>query len=155
MRALAQRIGRRRTGTMDGWFQKYAIRARIHDHSGQNRESADFRETEVSPMKVVKKRAKPRKPSSPRRKDWRDAIRMHLAKVPEVDAVFACKENGTVHVYSVVENIRQTNYKRLLKQEGVIEKAFPSISFEFHTWVHQGREPSTSGPLFSELVYLR
>jgi hypothetical protein len=107
---------------------------------------------------IVKKKKKPLKPAKPtkhRLKDWRDAIRVHLAKAPWVDAVFAATENGTVHVYSVVKELREKYYEGLLKQEDMIEKAFPEVSFEFHTWVHQGRVPSESGPPFTELVYLR
>ena len=107
---------------------------------------------------IVKKNKKPSKATKPRTsraKDWREAIRLHLAKAPWVDAVFVGTENDTVHVYSVVKDLRDKYYEGLLKQENAIEKAFPEISFEFHTWVHQGREPSTSGPPFTELVYLR
>lgn len=86
---------------------------------------------------------------------WREAVRRRLAKVPEVDAVFVRQENGTVHVYSVVEDFDEAYYARLLKQEDLIEKAAPKVAFEFHTWVHQGRNPSESGPPFSELVFLR
>ena len=110
-------------------------------------------------MKVIKKPTKPGKASAGKTtcpKDWRDAIRLQLAKVPEVDAIYACTENGTVHVYSVVYDFLEDSfYRPLQKQERLIEKAFPRVSFEFHTWAHQGRKPSESGPLFSELVYLR
>jgi len=106
-------------------------------------------------VKKKTKQKKPTKPKAPKAKDWRDAIRVHLAKAPGVDAVFVCAENGTIHVYSVVKELREPYYKGLLHQEDLIENAFPDVSFEFHTWVHQGREPSKSGPLFSELVYLR
>ena len=107
---------------------------------------------------IVKKKTKPRKTSKPRTrraKDWREAIRLHLAKTPWVDAVFAATDNGTVHVYSVVKELREKYYEGLLKQETALEKAFPEVSFEFHTWVNQGRQPSKSGPPFTELVYLR
>ncbi len=107
---------------------------------------------------IVKKKTKPRKAAkrpAPRPKDWREAIRVYLAKAPWVDAVFAATENDTIHVYSVVKELREKYYEGLHEQENRIEKAFPEISFEFHTWVHQGREPSKSGPVFTELVYLR
>ena len=58
-------------------------------------------------------------------------------------------------MYSVVKELREKYYEGLLKQEKVIKRAFPEISFEFHTWVHQGRDPSKSGLPFTELVYLR
>ena len=107
---------------------------------------------------IVKKKTKPgrsSKPKTPRVKDWREAIRLHLAKVPTVDAVFVNTASDTIHVYSVVKEHREKYLKGLLRQEDLVEKAFPELSFEFHTWVHQGREPSQSGPAFSELVYLR
>jgi hypothetical protein len=107
---------------------------------------------------IVKKKTKTRKPSKARTrrpKDWREAIRLYLAKAPGVDTVFVDAASDTVHVYSVVKELRDKYYEGLLKQENVIEKAFPDTSFEFHTWVHQGRDPSKSGPVFSELVYLR
>jgi hypothetical protein len=108
--------------------------------------------------KTLAKKSKPKKPprkASASPKDWRDALRLHLAKVPTVDAVFVNTASDTVHVYSVVKEHRERYLKGLLRQEDVVEKAFPEVSFEFHTWVHQGREPSQSGPPFSELVYLR
>lgn len=107
---------------------------------------------------IVKKKTKPRKaakrPAS-RPKDWRDAIRMHLAKVPTVDAVFVNDASGTVHVYSIVERFKDDLCGELMEQEAKVEKAFPRVSFEFHTRRHQGRKPSESGPWGSELVYLR
>ncbi len=107
---------------------------------------------------IVKKKKKPAtgvKRVRQRPKDWRDAIRLHIAKVPTVDAVFVNSVSETIHVYSVVREIREKYYKGLLHQEGLIEKAFPEVSFEFHTRAHQGRKPSESGPWGSELVYLR
>ena len=109
-------------------------------------------------MKVVKKSAKQRKaPASKgaRPKDWRDAIRLHLVKAPGVDAVFVNTVSDTIHVYSVVKEHREKYFKGLLQQEALVERAFPEVSFEFHTRVHQGRKPSESGPWGSELVYLR
>ena len=107
---------------------------------------------------IVKKKTKPRKsskPKTPRASDWRDAIRRHLAKVPEVDAVYVSTASATVHVYSVVESFHATDYKRLIRQEDRIEKEFPEISFEFHTRAHQGRKPTGKEPYTSELVFLR
>lgn len=107
---------------------------------------------------IVKKKTKPRKsskPPTPPAKDWRDALRVHLAKAPGVDAVFVNTVSDTIQVYSVVKEHRESYYKGLLRQEELVEKAFPEISFEFHTRAHQGRKPSESGPWGSELVYLR
>ena len=108
--------------------------------------------------RTVAKKLKPKKPAkkaSLRSKDWRDSIRLHLAKVPSVDAVFVSGGRGTIHVYSIVKDLREKYYKGLLEQEDIIEKAFPEKEFEFHTRAHQGREPSESGPLFTQLIYLR
>ena len=108
--------------------------------------------------KTVAKKPKPRKPAkkvSARPKDWRDAIRLHLSKAPGVDAVFVNTVSETIHVYSVVREHREVYYKGILRQEDLIEKAFPEVSFEFHTRAPQGRIPSESGPWCSELVYLR
>jgi hypothetical protein len=107
---------------------------------------------------AVTRKAKPKKaskgkPAPP--KTWRDALRLHLAKAPGVDAVFVSGAGETVHVYSVVKELREKYYKGLLEQEDLIEKAFPEVSFEFHTRPHQGRDPSESGPWGSDLVYLR
>ena len=107
---------------------------------------------------IVKKKTKPRKAPKPKTqsaKNWRDAIRLHLAKVPAVDAVFVSPAGDTIHVYSVVEKFDDESCEQLMKQEAKVEKAFPKVSFEFHTRVHQGRNPSESGPWGSELVYLR
>ena len=106
---------------------------------------------------AVTKKAKPRKsrPRTPETKDWRAAIRRHLSKVPEVDAVYVTIEDGTVHVYSVIEEIHKTNYKRLINHETLIEKAFPETSFEFHAWPHQGRKSPEAWPSGSEQVYRR
>ena len=107
---------------------------------------------------IVKKKAKAAnasKPKASRAKDWRDAIRLHLAKAPGVDAVYVSTASETIHVYSVVKELREKYYKGLLEQEDLIEKAFPELSFEFHTRAHQGRDLSVSGPWGAELVYLR
>ena len=107
---------------------------------------------------AITKTASPRKaarPKKPRGKDWRDALRRHLAKAPEVDAVYVSTASATIHVYSVVESLHKTDYKRLIRLEDRIEKEFPEISFEFHTRAHQGRKPTGKEPYTSELVFLR
>jgi hypothetical protein len=107
---------------------------------------------------VVKKPTKPRKASAAkvtRPKDWRDALRSHLAKVPEVDAVYVNTASATVHVYAVVENLHATDYIRLMRQEDRIEQQFPEMSFEFHTRAHRGKKPTGKEPHTSELVFLR
>lgn len=107
---------------------------------------------------IVKKTKNPRKTARPKRswpKDWRDAIRLHLSKVPQVDAVYVSTASATIHVVSVVENLRDTDYKRLIRQEDRIEKEFSEISFEFHATAHQGRKPTGKESYTSELVFLR
>jgi hypothetical protein len=88
-------------------------------------------------------------------KTWQAAIGLHLAKVPEVDAVFVSTGKGTIHVYSVVEDIKEDFYDQLLKEENLIEKEFPGVEFEFHTRAHQGRKPTGDEEFSSELVFLR
>jgi hypothetical protein len=106
---------------------------------------------------AITKKAKSRKPGAKKLdpKDWRGALRRHLSKVPEVDAVYVSTASATVHVYSYVEDFHTTNYKRLIRQEDRVEKEFPEISFEFHTSAHQGRKPTGKEPNRSELIYLR
>lgn len=103
------------------------------------------------------KKAKPRKsrPKASRTKDWREAIRRHLSKVPEVDAVYVNTASATVHVCSVVNSLHGTDYKRLMRQEDRIEKEFPEITFEFHATAHQGRKPTGQESHTSELLFLR
>jgi hypothetical protein len=106
---------------------------------------------------AITKKARPRNrgPKKPLAKDWRDALRRHLSKVPEVDAVYVSTASATVHVYSYVEDFHTTNYRRLIRQEDRVEKEFPEISFEFHATAHQGRKPTGKEPNRSELIYLR
>jgi hypothetical protein len=107
---------------------------------------------------VVKRSQKPKK-SSPEEavhlKNWRDALGIHLAEVPEIDGVFVTEDNNVIHVYSVVSEFSDRPYKRLLKKESRIEKDFPNIAFEFHTRAHQGREPHFAVPYDAEQVFLR
>jgi hypothetical protein len=104
--------------------------------------------------KHTTKPAKALKAKKPRTKNWQEAIRLHLAKVPEVDAVFVNREKQAVHVYSIVHEFSD-GYPLLSKKEKLIEKAFPKISFEFHTRAHQGREPHYAAPWDAELVFSR
>ena len=107
---------------------------------------------------ILRKKTKTKEPAKASKRpprDWRDAARRHLAKVRDVDAVFAFPENGTVHIYSVVADIDDKYCKRLMKQEALVEKECPTTSFEFHTRAHQGREPNEAVPWNAELVYLR
>jgi hypothetical protein len=48
---------------------------------------------------AITKKAKSPKPGArkPHARDWRDAIRLHLSKVPEVDAVFVSIGESTLH----------------------------------------------------------
>jgi hypothetical protein len=106
---------------------------------------------------IAKKKPLPRKPKADASmpSDWREAIRTCLAKVRDVSAVFVCEENQTIHVYSVIPDFTDAVYKRLLKQEALVEKAFPNLSFEFHARVHQGQEPHFAVPHDAALVFQR
>jgi hypothetical protein len=108
-------------------------------------------------LMIVAKKSKPKKavkkrPSKPR--DWRAGIRRYFTKVPTVDAVYVFA-GETIHVYTIVKELREKYYKGLLEQEGLFEKAYPEFSFDFHTRAHQGRDQSTWGSWGWELVYLR
>ena len=108
--------------------------------------------------KTAAKKPKPKKPgkkASARPKDWRDALRKHLGKVSAVDAVFVNSENHTIHVYSVVEELKEEFYEQLIKEESKVEKAFPALPLEFHARAHQGREPHYAVPFDAELVFQR
>lgn len=69
---------------------------------------------------AVTKKAKPKKAAtvkSARPKTWQDAIRLHLAKVATVDAVFVNTASDTIHVYSIVERFRDDSCGELMEQE--------------------------------------
>jgi hypothetical protein len=104
---------------------------------------------------AITKKAKPKKRTPVPPRTWRDAVRIYLSKVPTVDAVFVKEGSETVHVFSVIKEHRDKYYRGLFRQEKRLMDEFPEVSFEFHTWVHQGRDPSKSGPWATELVYLR
>ena len=87
---------------------------------------------------------------------YQDAITRHLSKIPQIDAVFLLTDDtNVVHVFSVVREFQSTIYNKLLKKEGVIEKKFREIAFEFHVRAHQGRKPAEAVPFEAELVYRR
>ena len=84
------------------------------------------------------------------------AIRRRLASVRAVDAVYVSRDDdGCVHVYSVVSEYADGAYRKLLKQERLIEKEFPEVPLEFHVRAHQGREPSRAVPFGSQPLFVR
>ncbi len=107
---------------------------------------------------IVKRKMKSRQPVRAKKRpanDWRAAIQRLFAKVSAVHAVFTYEFDDAIHVYSIVERFDDDSCGKIMKQESMLEKAFPDLSFEFHTRAHQGRKPSESGPWSSKLVYLR
>jgi hypothetical protein len=109
---------------------------------------------------VVKKtttRSRSRKAASSNGKqlNWRDTLRRRLAKVREIEAIFAVQTKGLIHVFTVVAEHDSDVYDPLLRQESLIEKDHPSLAFDFHTREHQGRPPYRTVPFEAELVYLR
>jgi hypothetical protein len=109
---------------------------------------------------IAKKPAKPkskRKPSGDDGKttDWRESLRRRLTKVPEIEGIFVVKSAGTVHVFSVMEDHISEAYESLMKQESLVEKDHPSVFFDFHTRVHQGRPPHQAVPYGAEMVFLK
>jgi len=106
---------------------------------------------------TVAKKSKPKKSSKKQAsqpKDWREAVRLHLAKVVEVEAVFARIQDNVLHIYTVVAEFSE-GYQQLMKRERQVEKAFPKMRFDFHTRAHQGRIPHEAVPWDSEQVFLR
>ena len=87
--------------------------------------------------------------------DWRESLRRHLTKLPEIDGIFVATEGSTVHVFSVIEELKSKIYKSLVKQESLVEKDHPSISFDFHTCAHQGRPPHRAAPYGAEMVFAK
>jgi hypothetical protein len=109
---------------------------------------------------IANKPAKPKskqKPSGANGKaaDWRESLRRRLTKVPEVEGIFIVKSGGTVHVFTVMEDHVSEAYGPLMKQESLVEKDHPSVYFDFHTRVHQGRPPHQAVPYGAEMVFLK
>ena len=87
-------------------------------------------------------------------KQVRDSLQKHLSKIQEVDAVFVAAADKVVHVYSVVREHGRF-YQKLMKQEQLIEKEWPNVTFDFHVRAHQGREPFLAVPHGSQIIYTR
>src|SRR5438270_756840 len=78
------------------------------------------------------------------------ALCRRLSRVEAVHAVYlATDDEGTIHVYSVVPDYCSDLYDKLLKQERLVEKQFPQLTFEFHVRAHQGRQPHGAVPFGS------
>lgn len=106
-------------------------------------------------MAVTRKTRPKQKPTLARPASWQSAVRLHFAKIPEVDAVFVTADNKVVHVFSVVHDFDESIYGRLLKKERRIEKEFPEVECEFHLRAHQGRKPHLAAPFGAEAVFER
>jgi hypothetical protein len=86
---------------------------------------------------------------------YQESVCKRIAKIKEVDASFIVPdESGTVHVYSVVEEYGDF-YDRLIRQERLIEKDCPGISFDFHVRARQSREPFQVAPIDAHPVFVR
>src|SRR5262245_16110580 len=69
-----------------------------------------------------------------------DSICRRLSKVPGVDAVYAWRDgHKVVHVTSVVKELREALYDKLIPQEERVEKDHPNIAFDFHVRARQNR----------------
>jgi len=88
------------------------------------------------------------------REGYEETLRMRLAKVREVDAVYIEEEDGVVHVYSIVRDMADY-YDRLMTQEAEVAKAWPRIKFDFHVRAHQGRQPSQAAPRWARSIFIR
>ena len=86
---------------------------------------------------------------------YEGSLRDRLVKVIEVEAVYVnSDEQGTVHVYSVVQEYGQF-YKRLMRQEQLIEQDCPEVSFDFHVRARQNRLPYLSVPFDAKPIFIR
>ena len=90
-----------------------------------------------------------------RTSDWRGSLRRRLTKVREIDGIFVVKEGAVVHVFTVMEDHQSDIYGTLMKQERLVEKDHPSIEFDLHTRLHQGRPPHRAVPYGAEKVFLK
>ena len=106
---------------------------------------------------IAKKSTKKRnaRGEQPKRPGWRDSLRRRLAKVPEIDGIYFVKDGTTVHVFTVIKEHLSEIYEPLMKQETLVEKDHPRISFDFHTREHQGRPSHQAVPHGAEAVFLR
>lgn len=62
-----------------------------------------------------------------------------LGKVSGIEAVYVVVDENVVHVTSVMAEHESRIFKSLIKQENLVEKDHPDMSFDFHARVHQGR----------------
>jgi len=86
---------------------------------------------------------------------YEESLRDRLAKVIEVEAVYVnSDEQGTVHVYSVVQEYGQF-YKRLMRQEQLVERDCPEISFDFHVRARQNRPCELAVPFDAKPIFIR
>ena len=86
---------------------------------------------------------------------FEESLRDRLAKVTEVEAVYVnSDEQGTVHVYSVVQEYGQF-YKRLMRQEQRVEQDCPEIAFDFHVRARQNRPCELAVPFDAKPIFIR
>lgn len=96
-----------------------------------------------------------RAPKRSAKPQYEDSVRNRIAKIKEVDAAYVVRdEYGTVQVYSVVQEYGDF-YDRLMRQERLIEKDCPGISFDFHVRARQNREPSLAVPIDALAVFVK
>jgi hypothetical protein len=87
-------------------------------------------------------------------RNYLDSIRRRLSKVPGVDAVYTWRDgHKVVHVTSVVKEIREAVYDKLIPQEELIEKDHPRIAFDFHVHARQNRSVESAIPQNTVLVF--
>ena len=78
-----------------------------------------------------------------------------LSKIHEVDAVFITVEDQIVHIYSITREFDSGTTSRVTDAEDRIEAEFLDVRFEFHTRVHQGRDPKLAAPFYSQPLFIR
>jgi hypothetical protein len=83
-----------------------------------------------------------------------ESIRRRLSKVPGVDAVYVWRSsNHIVHVTSVVVEIREALFDKLIPQEDLVEEDHPRIAFDFHVRARQNRSVDSAIPPGSLLIF--
>lgn len=95
---------------------------------------------------VAKTNGKPR--------SYKDSIRRRLSVVPGVDAVYTWIDpHRVIHVVSVVKEHKEHIYDVLIPQEGLVEKDFPKLAFDFHVSARQRRTVDEFVPTSGELIF--
>jgi hypothetical protein len=86
---------------------------------------------------------------------YRESLARRLGKVAGIEVVYIMIRGDVVHVCSVMAEHESRIFKSLIKQENLVEKDHPDITFDFHTRVHQGRPLNRVVPTGADVVFSR